>query len=252
MKAIILVAGQGTRLRPYTEQCPKALVELFGKPILAHQINALKQQGIDDISLVTGYQADQLQSYGHCYHNPLFEQTNMVYSLFQALDVLESGEDIIVSYGDIVCDQEVVEALVKAPHDISVVADKGWRDYWQRRMPNPLADAESFKLKADGSIRELGKKAQSYADIQAQYIGLFKLSANILPSVIAFYQSMDRAADYDGQGFDQMYMTSFLQALIDSGQRLSPVFVQRGWVEIDTTEDLDLCHQMGSLSQALA
>ena len=55
MRAIIIAAGQGTRLRPYTADRPKCMVSVAGKPILHHQIDALRANGVDDIVVIGGY-----------------------------------------------------------------------------------------------------------------------------------------------------------------------------------------------------
>ena len=60
MKAIILAAGEGKRLRPLTEDVPKCMVTLFGKSLLERQIEIFRQCGIDDISIVTGYCHDKI------------------------------------------------------------------------------------------------------------------------------------------------------------------------------------------------
>ena len=60
MKAIILAAGKGTRLRPFNETKPKCLVELAGKSLLQHQLDTLSKCGITDIHVIGGYNADQL------------------------------------------------------------------------------------------------------------------------------------------------------------------------------------------------
>ena len=62
MKAIILAAGEGIRLRPYTLDRPKCLVELVGKSLLEHQLAALRAAGITDITMVTGYRANQIEA----------------------------------------------------------------------------------------------------------------------------------------------------------------------------------------------
>ena len=59
MKAIILAAGLGTRLRPMTENTPKALVKVNEKPLVEYQIEFLKERGIDDIIIVVGYLKEQ-------------------------------------------------------------------------------------------------------------------------------------------------------------------------------------------------
>ena len=57
---------------------------------------------------------------------------------------------------------------------------------------------------------------------------------------IAFYQQLDRKKIYDGQDFDNMYMTSFLQLLIDARWQVQAVCVNHGWLEVDSVSDLEL------------
>ena len=81
MRAIILAAGEGTRLRPHTLDRPKCLVPLAGRPLLAWQADALRRAGVDDITVVTGYRADQVATLGFAtVHNDRFRETNMVAS----------------------------------------------------------------------------------------------------------------------------------------------------------------------------
>ena len=65
MKAIILAAGEGKRLRPITENKPKCLVEINGKSLLSHQISILKSRDINDIVLIGGYKAHMLEGKGN-------------------------------------------------------------------------------------------------------------------------------------------------------------------------------------------
>ena len=100
MNAIILAAGKGERLRPLTENKPKCLVSLFGKTLLEWQIETFHNQGIDDITIVTGYKSDLIK-YPEIkkIQNKNYDSTNMVETLFCAKDELK--ESTIVSYGDI-------------------------------------------------------------------------------------------------------------------------------------------------------
>ena len=89
-RAVILAAGQGTRLRPLTNDKPKCLVELAGKSLLSRQIEVLDAAGITDIQIATSYREDQIRSLGYpTAHNPDYEHTNMVESLFSARPFLE-------------------------------------------------------------------------------------------------------------------------------------------------------------------
>lgn len=238
MKAIILAAGQGSRLMPLTQDRPKCLVPLRGVPLLEYQLEVFRDLGVDDVVVVTGYRAESLGAYGlRRVNNPDFMTTNMVHSLFCAES--EMDQDIILSYGDIIYEARVLAALLETPGNIAVAVDKGWQSLWQLRMENVLTDAETMKLNEKGQITELGKKPKTLADIQGQYIGLIRLSRGILPEVRRFYHSLDKKALYDGKTFPQMYMTSFLQLLADKGWPLQAAFIQNGWLEVDTVRDLE-------------
>lgn len=87
MKAIILAAGLGTRLRPMTENTPKALVKVNQKPLVEYQIEFLKERGIDDIIIVVGYLKEQFdylkEKYGvRLVFNDKYADYNNFYSLY--------------------------------------------------------------------------------------------------------------------------------------------------------------------------
>jgi choline kinase len=104
----------------------------------------------------------------------------------------------------------------------------------------------------DGLVKELGKKPASFNDIQGQYTGLIKIKAGRIPEMIDFYERLDKQAIYDGKQFDQMYMTSFLQLLINAGWKIKAIPVKNGWLEVDSVDDLKLYEQLyasGDLSE---
>ncbi len=239
MKSIILAAGQGNRLRPLTDTKPKCLVEYKGKPLIDYILEAHSACGIKDISIVKGYKADALKRRNTKeYINLNYSTTNMVSTLFCAEEELDG--DVIISYSDIIYSQQVLENLIDSSHDFAVVVDQSWRALWEKRMANPLEDAETLKLSAEGTICELGKKAVSYEEIQGQYIGLFKISRKIVHKVRNFYHSLDKHQLYDGKSFNNMYMTSFIQQVIDQLTPVYPVFISGGWLEVDCVSDLQI------------
>jgi len=240
MKVIILAAGQGTRLRPLTDHRPKCMVELLGQPLIKHQLDVLTKNDIKDIYVATGYLDDKidfLEVTGK-FFNPDYTKTNMVVSLFKALPIMK-GDDLLITYGDIVYSQEVLQKVMQDDSEIGVVVDKQWKNYWQARMEDPLSDAETLKIDASGNIIELGKKASSYDDIEGQYIGMIKIRKDFVSKFILFYNSLDREKIYDGNNFDNMYMTSFLQQITDELTPLKPIYINNGWMEIDEPNDLE-------------
>ena len=107
------------------------------------------------------------------------------------------------------------------------------------RMTNPLDDAETFVLKDNFLIEELGNKAESLSQIQAQYIGLIKVRGDKINQIKSFYNQIDKSLKFNGQDFENMYMTSFIQILIDSGWEVKATLIKNGWLEVDTVEDLE-------------
>ena len=123
IKVIILAAGRGSRLTPLTDDKPKCLVKLFGKSLLEWQIEKFKKFGINDISVVTGYKKELISFDGiKIYHNKNFEKTNMIETLFCAKK--EINETVIVSYGDIIFEDNVLQKLIESKDDFSVIIDK--------------------------------------------------------------------------------------------------------------------------------
>lgn len=241
MSTIILAAGMGKRLRPHTNDTPKCMVPLFGVPLLLTQISTLKSVGREKITLVGGYLVDQLpiEAVDCIAVNKDFGVTNMVHTLFCAEHSMTNDEDLVIGYGDIVYERSVIEALLACDGEISLTVDKGWRDLWSLRMEDPLTDAETLKMSADGLVTELGKKPDSYDEIQGQYMGLLKVRADKVDDFRAFYHKLDQNALYDGNDFRNMYMTSFIQAMIDSDWEIKAATVTHGWLEVDTSEELE-------------
>ncbi len=145
MKAKILAAGRGSRLLSLTDDRPKRLVSLGGRPLLHWQLQALKDAGIEDILAVRGYCWDQITGDFETADNPRWDETNMVGSLMAARQWLESMP-CIVSYPDIVYPSRAVQTLMQDESPLSILYDPDWLDLWQQRFDDPLSDAESFKL----------------------------------------------------------------------------------------------------------
>lgn len=239
MKTIILAAGQGVRLRPYANDRPKCMVALAGRPLLHWQMEAMRACGIDDgIVVVGGYRAEGLEvQEARVLLNARYASTNMVATLFCAREHMSPGEDMLISYGDIVYEPQVLREVLSCDAPVCLAADREWRRLWQLRMDDPLSDAETFRMDPQGRVLELGKKPYAYEHVEAQYMGLIRVRGDCVADFIAAYDAMDRNDTYDGKDFDNMYMTSFLQHLIDSGWDIRACLVDNGWLEVDTFEE---------------
>ena len=245
MKAIILAAGEGKRLRPLTNNTPKCLVNLFGKSLLQWQIETFRSCQIDDISVVTGYLNEMIKFENITYfENPNFKTTNMVQTLFCAKEKL--SDSVIVSYGDIIFEKNVLQKLIDSDDDLSVVIDKNWKKYWETRFDNPLNDAESLVLD-DGYISNIGQKVNSIDQIQGQYIGLMKFQKKEIRFLLDYYEKAKKEAKNKGINilnsnlpFEKSYMTDLIQGLINAGQKIKAVPVNNGWLELDSYHDYEV------------
>ncbi|MGA2075258.1 MAG: phosphocholine cytidylyltransferase family protein [Terriglobia bacterium] len=239
MRAFILAAGRGSRLGHLGADRPKCLVTLAGKPLIERQIWALRLGGADEIGVVRGYRAEMIDFPGLSYFiNERWAETNMVMSLARAATWLRSGP-VIVSYGDIFYRSELVRGLAGASGPLVVCFDRVWRQLWTRRFADPLADAETFHINAEGQLLGIGGRTTRIEDIQGQYMGLFKFT----PPAWSIVEAL--LATLDGPVRDKLDVTGLLRRLL-AGKELSiATFGAEGeWGEVDNQEDVALYEEM--------
>lgn len=117
MKAVILAAGRGSRLYPYTKYIPKCLLDIGGITILENQINHIRYCGIDEVVIVVGFGFDKVENFLKSYdgvgmkiktlYNPFYQTTNSLISLWIAR--AEMDDDIVVMNGDDVFEPDVLD-----------------------------------------------------------------------------------------------------------------------------------------------
>lgn len=233
MKAIILAAGRGSRMKDLTEERPKCLVELRGKSLLDWQLEALRVAGVKEIAIVTGYKRELLAK-GELveFHNARWADTNMVSSLACADQWLKS-EPCIVSYSDIFYGPAAVQSLIANSGCLAVTYDPNWLKLWEKRFGDPLLDAETFRLQADGTLSEIGKKPQSISEVQGQYMGLLRITPKGWAEIVRIRSNLL------AQQCDKMHMTGTLQQVIEAGRiHVFAVPYIGEWGEVDSPSDL--------------
>lgn len=256
MKVIILAAGQGSRLRPLTDHCPKCMVEVSGRSMIERQLDTMHACGIkdSDITVVAGYRNEVLKEKlkGTAIHfivNEEYASTNMVYSLMCARSVMEQEEDILISYGDIIYGEEVLQKVLDSQDEMSVIVDDGWQGYWSKRCENPLDDAETLMFDEKSFLTEIGQKTDDLGKVQSQYIGLMRFKGRGLQALLNLSAKAEQRSREGkmlwrtDRSYAKMYMTDLLQGLIDEKNKLKAVHIQRGWYEVDDSEDLKIVEQ---------
>jgi choline kinase len=230
-KGIVLAAGRGTRLGVLTEERPKCLVPLGGRPLLDWQRAALAAAGVDELAVVTGYRSDALAGPWTTFHAPRWSETSMVVSLCAAAAWLRASP-CVVTYGDIVFSAATVRRLLSASGDLVIAYDPTWLDLWSVRFRDPLEDAETFRLAEDGSVAEIGGRPAAASEIEGQYMGLLRFT----PAGWAAAEALVDALPPDAR--DALDMTGLLQRLVEAGRRVAAVPRLGDWAEVDSASDL--------------
>jgi choline kinase len=244
MKAILLAAGEGKRLKKYTSDLPKGMLSVFGKTLIQRLIENFLSIGINDIGLVKGFSGEKITYPDIKYfENKEFSKTNMVASLYQAKSFFDQ-DSVIISYTDVVCELTVLERLRNCPGDIVCVVDRNWQKYWKKRYGKIDFDCESLKLNDDGTINKLGQNTTDLTLIDARIVGLYKFSEKGIKN---FLDTWDKfSIDFwnlpwqvSQHTFANAYMTDLIQSFIDQGLRVDTLQIEGGWLEFDTNEDLE-------------
>ncbi|HET7061245.1 MAG TPA: phosphocholine cytidylyltransferase family protein [Nitrosospira sp.] len=171
VRAIILSAGQGRRLLPLTQNTPKCLLPVLGKPIIEWQIDALLANGISEITVVTGFQSTLVETLLEQRYADRAQITSLFNPFFEVADNLAScwiarfmmDHDFVLLNGDTVFEEAVLAKVLSselAPITLSTdhkliydaddmkvqLAETGWVKHVNKTMPADQIDAESVGL----------------------------------------------------------------------------------------------------------
>jgi choline kinase len=235
MKAIALAAGRGLRLFGQGhEEPPKSLLEFSGKTLLRRHVEILRECGVEELLLVTGYRSDLIEreleaigagSFVRSVHNPAFEQGAVV-SLWTAREQLRGGDAVLYLDADVLYHPALVERLIASPWPNCLVFDENFE---------PGEDPVMVCL-SQGSIVEFGKQVRGQFERVGEWPGLLKLepatAARPADALEEWVESCDRLAPYEPA----------LRELI-LGKPPAPFGVEDvsdlPWIEIDFPEDLE-------------
>lgn len=243
MKAIIIAAGIGARLKPLTDDKPKCMLQLAGKPLIEHQTDILRSLGISDISIIKGYRQEKINfsnSSFNYYLNENYRENNILESLFCAEPEIRG--EVIILYSDIIFKRAVVENLLESKKKISIVVDVNWKANYVDRRDHPIEEAESVIFDDKGYVQKIGKMFNVDKNlVSGEFIGMLKLCGEGANTLKRFYHQSRKK--YQSGPFQkavtlsQAYLTDMIQELVDNSVKVFCVKINNGWKEIDTMED---------------
>ncbi|MDC3118006.1 NTP transferase domain-containing protein [Candidatus Pelagibacter sp.] len=230
MQLIILASGRGSRLNKLTSYRPKCLVKIKNKTILDRlSKNFLK---FNETIIVAGYKSEMIRneiSKVKKIINKKYMSTNMVHSLFCARKYIKN--DIIVSYGDIVFDDKIINKMIgfNCSH---IPLNKKWLSLWKKRMNEKKInnDAENILIKKNKVISIGGKITNIRPKLQ--FMGLIKLRYRDFKKLYKYYINLKNS---------KIDMTNFLNiALKDKIFNLNYFETSRYWFEVDNIKDKNI------------
>jgi L-glutamine-phosphate cytidylyltransferase len=259
-KAIIVAAGRGKRLGIETDEIPKCMVKVAGRSILHWQLQALASAGVDDVVIVRGYRGELIAAPGQTLRfieNPEWPRNNILASLMYAAAEMPGG--FFFSYSDIVFAPAVAAQLAaetRAPEpDVALIVDRRWQDAYEGRTEHPVSEAELARVDATPAgpaVTRVGKRVVPSEDAAGEFIGLARFSAAGATALQAVWARALREGGLEAPfgraaTLRNAYVSDALNAMVDDGVRLAPVFIDGTWREIDTQQDLASAERSAAL-----
>ncbi len=219
MKAIIPVAGIGSRLRPHTHTQPKALVPVAGKPILAHIVDSLIKEGVEDFIFVIGYFGDKVQSFvEHNYADKRisFEvqsiKEGIGHAIFMANSQIVEGDELLIVLGDTIFNV-----------DFGAVLELSCSCFGVKKVEDPR-DFGVVELDEDGYVKKAVEKPLIPKSNLAM-VGLYKFKEGR-----ALMDALKYNIDNDVRTHNQFQLTDGIMRMIENGTKFR-TFAVEDWYD---------------------
>lgn len=226
MKAIIPVAGAGTKLRPHTYTQPKALIPLAGKTILSIIVDQLRDAGIHDFIFIIGYLGDKIKDYVTAHYPELnceFVNQSERHGTGHAIDLtkqLVDGDEVIIVLGDTIAEYDVTE-MINSPY--SMLGVKKVDD------PRNFGVAE---MDEDGFFISRVVEKPSIPKSNMALVGVYKIK-----ETAALFTCLKKIQDTKLRSYDEFSLTDALECMIQQGAKFQAFKVQN-WFDCGKKESL--------------
>ncbi|MEQ1801283.1 MAG: phosphoenolpyruvate mutase [Gammaproteobacteria bacterium] len=237
-RAVILAASRGSALGELTEQRPKTMVKVRGRPLLSHIVSAYNAAGIKRINVVRGYLPEAVDLPALTYtDNPDYADTSELVSLAMALDAEpDDSMDLYVSYGDVIFNRYILDALSESDDEFAIVVDTEWRDSVNRgRAADYVTCTQPYSRRTFYQPSFLEGAAEDLPEdrIHGEWMGFLRVSSSALPRFRAVVA--DLAADPANR---LAKLHQLLSHLAGKGERVRVLYTTGHWLDVDSLEDV--------------
>ena len=253
MKAIILAAGIGDRIKSLNKNKPKCLIKIGDQSLLEIQLDVLYEAGVKEYVIVRGYEGNKITIPGIKYiDNTNYETTNILYSLMCAKEELEG--DVLVLYSDILYYKELIEKVIHSKHEITLGTMLNWKTIVEQRLPSSLEDLELVIYNSNNTVVKIGKGMSEESVDKGLFTGIMKLSGKGCEQLKRHYGLQkilsDNSISRRIHKIDQYYLTDLIDDMVHYDVPIHCVMFNTGWLEINTPQDYELaCSDVGFLSK---
>jgi len=232
--AILLSAGQGSRMLPLTAECPKCLIEFSGRSLIAWQVEMLARGGVKRIDVVTGFMTDLVDEHLKAIRDPRVEIATRFNPFYKVADNLGScwiareamRGDFLILNGDTLVSEAIVERVQQGSGwPIAVTVDV-----------KQAYDSDDMKVSrdADGRLAHIGKTL-SAAETNAESIGFLAFRGE----GASLFREAVRAAMRTPQGVEHWYL-KVIDSLAETGKVGTLSIAGLDWAEVDFLNDIEI------------
>ena len=249
MKAILIAAGEGSRMGALTKNLPKPLVDVNGSSIIERQLALLRKNSILDIVIITGPYSEKFDFANVNYVNDKnFKEHDQLGSLMCAKDNLD--DDVIILFADIIFEESILEQILESKHDVTIAVDMNWKELYRNRKNNSFSDADKVIIENGKATRIFKKMKENDKNFTiGEFIGLMKLSQNGAKQFKEEYEKLEFSHSgtfHDAETLQTAKLIDILQDLIEKQIKVNTISITGKWCEIDTTEDLSVAKRLFS------
>ncbi len=251
---IIPAAGDAPSMGPMAAERPRSMLDIAGKTLLNRQIKALNVNGLNDITVVTGFKSDQMKSESVRFiHNPGYGQGSEVHSLLCARKQMTNG--FIMLYSDILFEFGIIDKLLDREEDIVLVVDNSIQYHGpvQGKVHDFVVSANrkqqlrrNINFDFQSTIAKIGKKIDPELATH-EFIGLAKFSPTGVDQLIQTFEDCLKSFKgkvQEAENMSRFRFTDLIQEMIDRGFNVHYLEIHKGWLEVHRPQDIELANEL--------